>query len=266
VSIQIVLLIMGSVLLAGSLLYVFLSRFNPAGGLGDRTPTNVYAVTAGAMSLLIAFTMSLTFGQYLSAQQSSQQEAGAVLSMSRAATFMPAEVRDPLRDQLVCYAQQVIDVEWPSMRDGDPIPTPEIRKTLEVMDGIVAANADMTGEGLGMWEGANTQRWVAHLQRLNIAGDSVPIILWLLLIFGSLITIGSLFIFADPQKPAWAHVLVIIGPLFVASAAIVVIAFFDHPYANMPGGVTPSAMEVTLRALTLDPIGNIPLPSCPQPG
>jgi len=106
----------------------------------------------------------------------------------------------------------------------------------------------------------------SHQQRLNIAGDGVPLILWILLIFGSLITIGSLFVFADPEKPAWAHALVIIGPLFVASAAIVVIAFFDHPYANMPGGISPVAMEYALTSLTIDRNGNIPLPLCPQPG
>ena len=266
-SIQIAVFIILIVLIVGSLLYVFLSRFNPAGGLGDRTPTNVYVVTGGAMSLLIAFTMSLTFGQYLSAQQASQQEAGAVMSMSRGATFMPAAVRDPLRDQLVCSAQNVINIEWPAMSNGNSNPTVEVKKTVDTMDGILATNSNLAGvNGIGIWEEANTQRWTAHLQRLNVAGDGVPIILWILLIFGSLITIGSLFVFADPLKPAWAHALVIIGPLFVASAALVVIAFFDHPYANTPGGVTPSAMEVTLTNLTHDHIGNIPLPSCPQQG
>ena len=264
-SIQIAILIICLVLLVGSLLYVFLSRFNPAGGLGDRTPTNVYVVTGGAMSLLIAFTMSLTFGQYLSAQQAAQQEAGAVMSMSRGAMFMPAEVRDPLRDQLVCYAQNVINLEWPAMRDGNSNPIPEVKNTVDTMDGMLASKAAIAGgNGIAIWEEANTQRWTAHLQRLNVAGDGVPIILWILLIFGSLITIGSLFVFADPLKPAWAHALVIIGPLFVAAAALVVIAFFDHPYANTPGGVTPSAMEVTLTNLTHDHIGDIPLPSCPQ--
>lgn len=144
----------GVVLVAGSLLYVFLSRFNPAGGLGERTPTNIYAVTAGAMSLLIAFTMSLTFGQYLTAQQSSQQEAAAVMMMSRAATFMPAEIRDPLRDQLVCYAQQVISIEWAAMQDGKTDTSPEIKNTLSTIDGILAANSSKTGEAFGMWEGA----------------------------------------------------------------------------------------------------------------
>lgn len=250
-------------LAVGSLLYVTIARRSPEGGREDRTPTNVYAVTAGAMSLLIAFTMSMAFSQYSTAQQSVQQEAGALLAMSRAATFMKPEVRDPLRDQLVCYAQAVIDDEWASMREGRVDSAPAVSRSLATMDGILAAGMDAAGPGLSMWESANVQRSNAREERLHLAGDLVPPILWLLLIFGSLITLGSLFVYADRAKPAWGHALVIIGPLFVASAALVVIAFFDHPYEATAGAVTPQPIEKMLYSISNERIGDIPLPTCP---
>lgn len=247
----------------GSAAYIFVARRSPEGGRGERTPTSVYAVTAGAMSLLIAFTLSLTFEQYLSAQQSAASEAEAVMSMARASTFMDRSVGDPLRDQLVCYAEEVIDVSWPAVRSGDTRLQPELIATLGTMDGILAENADAAGPGLGLWETANQQRLAAHMQMLQIAGSGVPPILWLLLIFGSIITIGSLVVYADRSKPAWGHILVIVAPLFIASAALVVIAFFDRPYADTPGSITPRAMELTLERMTQNPIGDLPLPVCP---
>lgn len=250
-------------LVVGSLLYVIVARYSPEGGRGERTPTNVYVVTGGAMSLLIAFTMSLTFTQYLSAQQAAQQEAEAVTAMSRAATFMQPAVRDQLRDQLVCYSEEVISSEWPWMREGNTAVLPAVWKTLDTMDAILAANVEAAGPGLSIWESANQQRHAAHIQRLQAAGDGVPAVLWLMLIFGSLITVGSLFVYADRSKPAWGHAMVIIGPLFVASAALVVIAFFDHPYATTPGAIPPEAMQTTLNHLTQDRLGNMPLPHCP---
>lgn len=262
-TIPLALAIIGVTLVVGSLLYLWAARHSPAGGRGERTPTNVYVVTGGAMSLLIAFTMSMTFSQYLSAQQASEQEAAAVLSMSRAATFMQPSLRDPLRNQLVCYAQEVIDLEWPSMRAGSTVPLAQVRSSINQMDAILAADPNAAGVGLSSWESANQQRWSAHLQRLNAAGDGVPGILWVLLIAGSLITIGSLFVFADSEKPGWGHAIVIIGPLFVASAALVVIDFFDHPYADTSGGIAPTAMQTTLVTLTQDRVGDIPLASCP---
>lgn len=258
------IIIVVATLIVGSLLYVFVARHSPEGGRGEQTPTNVYVVTGGAMSLLIAFTMSLTFSQYLDAQQASQTEAEAVTAMSRAATFMPATLRDPLRDQLACYAQEVIQVEWPSMQQGDTAVLPPVRQTLNKMDSILAAQPTAAGPGLAIWEAANVQRHAAHIERLQAAGNSVPAILWLLLIFGSLITVGSLFVYADSSKPAWGHALVVIGPLFVASAALVVIAFFDHPYADTPGAVQPDAMELTLTSLTQGQLDGVPPASCPS--
>ena len=257
-----VVVVVGTLVL-GSVVYIVIARRAPEGGRGDRTPTNVYAVTAGAMSLLIAFTMSMAFGQYSQAQQAAQQEADAVIALSRASTFMEPTVRDALRNQLVCYGQDVITLEWPSMRSGSQDSAPEASQTLWHMDSIIAANMSAAGPGLGMWESATQARSTAREQRLLLAGAVVPPLLWFLLIFGSLITIGSLFVFADRTKPAWGHILVVIGPLFVASAALVVIAFFDHQYADAAGGVTSRAMEKTMYILTHEKMGNIPLPSCP---
>lgn len=250
-------------LVVGSVLYVVAARHSPEGGREHRTPTNVYLVTGGAMSLLIAFTMSITYQQYSSAQQAAQAEAEAVMAMSRAASFMKPALRDQLRDQLVCYTDEVINVEWPSMEQGDTEVPTSVRNTLVTMDGILATNVSAAGAGLDMWESANQQRHSAHVQRLQAAGNSVPLIVWLLLIFGSVITIGSLFVYADSSKPAWGHVLVVIGPLFIAAAAMVVIAFFDHPYTDTPGGIRPSAIELTRSFLVGTPVSGIPVAKCP---
>lgn len=260
VSIGVVVLTM----LVGSALYVLYSRFAPHGGREHQTPTAVYAVTAGAMSLLIAFTMSLTFEQYLAAQQAATQEAEAVMAMSRAATFMDPKVGEPLRDELVCYAEGVVKLQWPALRNGEVGLPRTMFLDLNAMDTILSDNVEAAGAGLGIWAGANEQRLDAHDQLVTAAQDGVPPILWFLLIFGSLITIGSLFVYADRSKPSWGHAIVVIGPLFIAAAALVVIAFFDHPFADTPGAVTPAAMELTLDKMTAMPIGKFPIPVCPH--
>ena len=251
-------------LIVGSLVYILVARRSPHGGREQSTPTSVYAVTAGAMSLLIAFTMSITYTQYLEAQQAAASEAEAVISMSRAATFMKPEMRDELRNQLACYSDEVIHVSWPAVRRGATSLQPEVAATINTMDGILAADPNGAGAGLDLWETANAQRLAAHMEMLQIAGSGVPPILWLLLIAGSLITIGSLVVYADRSKPAWGHVLVIIGPLFIASAALVVIAFFDNPYMDTPGAVSPRPMQLTYERLTGSQIPGVPLAVCPQ--
>lgn len=71
----------GSIVLAmlvGGLVMWAASRKSPEGSLADRIPTNVYAVTAGAMTLLISFTFSAAFTQYTSAQQAVRAEGSAI--------------------------------------------------------------------------------------------------------------------------------------------------------------------------------------------
>ena len=261
-TIQMAILIILLTLIVGSIFYALVARYSPEGGRSDRTPTNVYVVTGGAMSLLIAFTMAATFSQYNQGQAAAQQEADAVISMWRATTFMTPEVGSPLRDQLVCYADAVINIEWPAMADGNGSVSSEVTQTLRESDSILASNVSGAGVGLGMWESANAQRLAAHQSRLLVAETGVPPLLMLLLIIGSIITIGSLIVYADKSKPTWGHTLVIIGPLFVASAAIVVIAFFDHPYSDTPGSIKPTAMKVALTHITQDQIAGLPLPTC----
>lgn len=249
----------------GSIIYVVAGRFSPEGGRENRVPTSVYAVTAGAMSLLIAFTLSLTFERYVSAQTAAAQDAEAVLELSRDATYMSPKVRDELRNQLVCYAEETINIVWPALRRGDTRPQPAPSKTLDRMEATIAADLKGADNGLDEWATDNDMRSVAHVELLQIAGSSVPPILWMLLIAGSLITVGSLVVYADRAKPAWGHVVVIIGPLFIASAALVVIAFFDHPYTDTPGGIQPTAMELVLQRMTESPVKGLPLPKCPHP-
>jgi hypothetical protein len=176
---------------------------------------------------------------------------------------MSPVVRDQLRDQLVCYAEEVLDYEWPAMAAGDGSVSPRLTQILTNMDTIMVMNQNQLGQRFDLWESGNADRLAAHQTRRLVAEDGVPPILMFLLIIGSVITIGSLMVFADRSKPAWGHILVIIGPFFIASAAIIVIMFFDHPYSDAPGSIKPAAMQTVYQHMINDQIGDVPLPSCP---
>jgi hypothetical protein len=151
------------------------------------------------------------------------------------------------------------------MRRGMSVMSPQSERTLLTMDSLLVEEQAQAGVGLTLWEDATTQRLAAHQQRLLVAADGVPLILWVLLILGSAITILSLFVYVNRSKPGWAHAMLIITPLFIVSAALVVMAFFDHPYANAPGAVTAQPMEHVLKVMTTEPLANLPTPSCPTP-
>jgi hypothetical protein len=58
---------------------------------------------------------------------------------------------------------------------------------------------------------------------------------------------------------------VIIGPVFVAVASLVVIMFFDSPFIETPGSVTPAPIVDTVQYIQedLETRGLDPNPTCP---
>lgn len=94
----------------------------PEGSLSDRIPTNVYAVTEGAMLLLAAFTFSAPFTEHTNAQQAVRAGSSAILQMYPATIFMEQPLQTSLRNDPLCYTQLVGTVEWDVLASGDTSP------------------------------------------------------------------------------------------------------------------------------------------------
>lgn len=255
-----------AMLLGGVLIWV-VSRKSPEGSLADRIPTNVYAVTAGAMTLLMAFTFSAAFGQYTSAQQAVRQEASSILQMYRSTGFISDPLQTELRSDLLCYAVLVATEEWDDLGRGMVTMQGPVQKTMIAMDNAISSpeGQKLAGAGLSIWEGGNASLAEARQQRFAVADWDIPPLLYFVLILGSILTLASLFAFADSSKPGWGHAALIIGPIFVAVAGLVVILFLDSPFIQTPGSVTPEPILETVDFIKtdLETRGLSSAPSCP---
>lgn len=243
------------------------SRKSPEGSLADRIPTNVYTVTTAAMTLLMAFTFAAAFAQYSAAQQAVRAESSAILQMYRATAFIDDPLQTELRSDLLCYATLVSTQEWDELSQGVVDLQGPVQQTMIAMDNALATpeGQKQAANGLSMWETGNTALAAARADRFAVVDWDVPPIVYFILIAGSLLTIVSLFAYADRTKPGWGHVALIIGPVFVAVSALVVIAFFDSPFIQTPGAVTPEPIVQTIEYIESDLAsrGLDVQPSCP---
>lgn len=246
-------IVIGSMVLF-AVLAAIVSRRSPEGSLADKTPTSIYTVTSGAISLLIAFTFSVAFTQYTNAENASHSEAAAILQMYRAALFMEEPLSSELKSDLLCYAELVVDQEWPSLEQGETSADTQAQRTLGVMDRAISSKRGVTeaGPGLSSWETANANLITARQARYAVVNWNIPPLVYFLIILGSLVTIGSLFVYADRTKPGWGHAITFIGPVFIFVAGLVVIAFLDNPFVNTPGGVRPTAIQMTINYIERD--------------
>lgn len=251
----------------GAVFIWLVSRKSPEGSLADRIPTNVYAVTAGAMTLLTAFTFSAAFAQYTSAQQAVRAEASAILQMYRATSFIGEPLQTDLRSDLLCYATLVSTVEWQELSDGEVNLQGPVQRTMIAMDNAIATpeGQKLAGSGLSIWETGNSNLATAREQRFAVVDWDIPPIVYFVLIVGSMLTLTSLFVYADKTKPGWGHAALIVGPVFVAIASLVVIIFLDSPFIETPGAVTPQPIIETIDFIESDmqSRGLNTRPSCP---
>lgn len=244
-----------------------ISRRSPEGSLADRTPTSIYTVTSGAISLLIAFTFSVAFAQYTNAQNATHSEAAAILQMYRAALFMEEPLRSELKADLLCYAELIVKQEWSALDAGDLQGNDQAQATLGAMDRAISHpdGVKQAGAGLSSWETGNANLITARQERFAVAAWNVPPLVYILIILGSLVTIGSLFVYADRAKPGWGHAITFIGPVFIFVAGLVVISFLDRPFIDTPGGVTPAAIQMSIDYIQgdLEASGSATDPACP---
>lgn len=240
--------------LVAALVIWLVSRKSPEGSLADRIPTNVYTVTTAAMTLLMGFTFAAAFAQYSSAQQAVRAEASAITQMYRAASFMAEPLQTELRNDLLCYATLVSTEEWAQLGDGIVELQGPVQQTMIAMDNAISSpqGQQQAGVGLSIWETGNTNLAAARAQRFAVVDWSVPPLVYFVLIVGSLLTIASLFAYADSAKPGWGHAVLIIGPVFVAVSALVVIGFLDSPFIQTPGAVTPEPITQTIEFIESD--------------
>ena len=263
-----VLVVLGA-MAVGAIVIAIVGRKSPEGSLADRTPTNVYTVTGGAITLLIAFTFAAAFGMYTNVQTALRTEAAEVLAMYRATAFMEEPLRERLQTDVRCYAQLVSTEEWAALSEGDLTLTGPVQSVIVDMDTAVSTKDGITqaGNGLSQFEAANDAMMIARVNRISSAEWGVPPIVYLMIILGAFITIGSLFVFADRTKPAWGHALVIIGPIFVVVAGLTVTYFFDNPFTTTPGGVTPAPMQMVIDYIDADmqAKGVVPTTDCDIP-
>src|SRR3954454_20426199 len=204
----------------------------------------IFAFLGTAFAVILAFVVLAAFQSFNDAKAGAEQEATAVVQLSRTAEFFPPAQKDPIEGVLVCYGRAVIHDEWPAMRDGDRGPLVGVwvnrfQGALKQLDPETEAQKAAFLQILGQQD----TRTDGRRERLSEANRAIPAPVWFFLCLGAIITIGFALFFADRREG-----FIVQGTLIAAIAALVVsglllVWFLDHPYENNSGSIKPDEME-----------------------
>jgi hypothetical protein len=180
-------------------------------------------------------------------------EANALAEIFWLAHALPEPERHHLQELARFYAEEVVDQEWPLMERGRaPLmeqtqATPrgwvlidDIRTTLQGYEPRTEAGQELYAEGLDQ-----VQRLAdARRTRLVAAEESIPTVLWVVLIVGGVMAVGFTYLFGLEQTGA--HALMVASLAGVIALVLFTIGVLDHPFS---GGarIGTSAFELVLN-------------------
>src|SRR4051812_27050236 len=200
--------------------------------------TPMLTMLGTAFAVLLAFITLAAFQTYNGAKSGAASEATSVLEMFRTAEFFPADQRDELRSDLVCYGRAVVSAEWPAMADGHGAP---------LVDRWIAAYRDLftvvdvrSGRGQGGFQELLQEargRTDGRQERLEQAAPSVPTPLWLVLVLGGVVAVVLQLAMADRRERLAVQCGMIAGVAAIVAAGLLLVWFLDHPYEDRAGSI-----------------------------
>ncbi len=189
-----------------------------------------FATVGVIYSVLVAFAVIVVWEKFNEAEAAVIQEAGAAATLYRlTATQDPATVAT--RAALNKYLELAIQRDWPAMAQERESP-----ETTQALDALYAAALRTTEKGssppavlIEMFKqlDALTQ---ARRTRLHLATGVVPGVVWLVLSFGAVLTVGFTFFFGTKNLPAQVMMTGILS--FLVFMALFVIISIDHPFTG----------------------------------
>ncbi len=204
-----------------------------------------------AFAILLGFVVLQAYDSYNDAKRGAEQEAQAVLELTRTAEAFTPEEHELLEGTLVCYGRAVIEQGWPAMRDGgegSPVVTDwgsrfrkaafEVRVRTLVEE---AAFRQLLMEQDTRIEGRRI--------RLAEAVRVTPPPMWFVLILGALLTIGWIVLGANRRGSFGVQASAVASVAAMATATLLLVWFLDHPFADESGSIRPIEMKEVLRVI-----------------
>ena len=196
----------------------------------------LYAVVGIVYAVLLALLVIAVWEQYQSARETVEGEANAVADIAWLAHRLPETERYQLQEHARSYAQEVVDQEWPLVEQGGiegQRGTPEgwnlvddMRATLQDIEPRTEAEAQLYAEGLTQIDRLGDDRRM----RFVAAEEGIPGVLWAVLVFGGVVTVGFTYLFG--LQNTWAHRVMVAALTAVIALALFTIWAMEYPFSG----------------------------------
>jgi uncharacterized membrane protein len=174
---------------------------------GNDAIGTVFGLVGGLHAVVMAFVLISLFDGVSTVRDGARSEANGLVAVYWASESLPDPAKGQIQELTRTYTRNVIDQEWPSMRDGTTVSSTGWSLLERIRSAIDAAPVESDWQNERKTEAAS-QLWSvyeARQERVNAASDSgVSTVVWLALIAGSLLSISLPYLFDGPKLIAHA--------------------------------------------------------------
>ncbi len=199
----------------------------------------IYAALGVIYAVLLALVVIAVWEEYEAASETVEQEANAAADIFWLADRLPEPRGSHLQELVRSYAEDVIDNEWPLMEQGQaPLMTQtrgtlggwtlidDIRQNIQNFEPRTKADEQLYAEGLDQVDTLAD----ARRMRLVAAQEGVPGLLWSVLVFGGMATVGFTYLFG--LESTWAHRLMVATLAAVIGLVLFTVGAMEHPFSG----------------------------------
>ena len=212
--------------------------------------TDTIAFVGGAYGILLGLLLVFAVQHFVDARQASREEAVSAAALFTSLDPYPADVREPLRHDLVCYMRALGTDDWAAAQQGDLTGSENANAYAQLVqvgvqelpqeEPIEASNHFFVTDSL-------IQLVEDRQLRLLYAAPEIPPVIWLVLYIAAMVFTG-LTVFHLGARTSLARVAVAASTL-VLVVIIGSLTMLDRPYVGWGSALEPIALEGSLNRL-----------------
>src|SRR5215207_10070322 len=189
----------------------------------------IYAVLGVAYAVLLGLMLIAVWEKWNAAENITTDEANQLAGIFYYAHALPQSEGRHIQELVRSYSQVVVEEEWPLMAQGKS--SPEAWATIDELRGTIIGLNPPTGTQQMRYDQMLEQLHSlgdARRERLLVAEQGLPPILWIVLILGGVITVGFTYLFG--LENTLVHVLMVAALAMIISLSLFTVAALDYPF------------------------------------
>ena len=200
---------------------------------------------------ILAFTLAGVWNMFQDAQANEEQEANSLVNVFRIGSQLHDGNARAIQELCARYAENALDREWPAMLNRQMPPEGgEMIDQFWTLAGQAQAHAQP--DAIAAYQLMEELRGLTQYRRIRATQnrETLPSILWAVLVTGGIITVVSSCFFGVANFRI--HLLQVFMLSFLISLVLVAIANIDRPYQG-PVRVAPEGFRNAIRTLQRQP-------------